>query len=136
MMTPIVDELMLANTSIVQLPCPERDILGVDREPMNKDEVPLEKFKVYLKNAVKIAGDQIEDYLSQEYQILAVIGKRGSPFCGVEKSWITKGNLANASGYLMEDLKRLFESKGWAIPFFEYDTNEPEKSTARLKALL
>jgi len=89
MMKPLLDALATMNISVVQLPCPELMVLGLGRA---RDTSPLETIRERLESAeshvrlgclIDQIVYQIKEYNAQGFRIIGILGKNGSPTCGV-----------------------------------------------------
>ncbi len=89
MMRTILDALATKNISVIQLPCPELMVLGLGRA---RDASPLPTIRERLESAeshvrlgylIDQVVYQIKEYQAQGFRIIGILGKNGSPTCGV-----------------------------------------------------
>jgi predicted secreted protein len=89
MMRPILDFLAAKDIGVIQLPCPELMALGLGRE---RDARPRRTLRERLETSashVRLASlidqvlHQIKEYQAGGFSIVGVLGKNGSPTCGV-----------------------------------------------------
>jgi predicted secreted protein len=90
MMKPLLAALQEKEIGIIQLPCPELLVLGLGRD---RDVPPLETIdeglelpeaQVRLARLIDEIIFQIKEYQWQGFHIVGILGKNGSPSCGVE----------------------------------------------------
>ena len=92
MMELLLEFLKNEKIGIIQMPCPELSVLGLGRDrtipPVGIRE-GLESAAGRKRLAELIDGIiyQIKEYRFQDFQIVGILGKNGSPSCGVEKTW-------------------------------------------------
>ncbi|MFC2076969.1 hypothetical protein ACFLT7_07790, partial [candidate division KSB1 bacterium] len=92
MMEPLVNYLKSEQLGLIQMPCPELYVLGLGRDrtiPHVEIREGLESSAGRARLAGVIEGliYQIKEYEYQDFQIVGILGKNGSPSCGVEKTW-------------------------------------------------
>jgi predicted secreted protein len=134
--TPVLELLIKSNVGIVQLPCPEKDVLGLVRDKRFRDDMPQEVIKSYIKKLVDSICKEIEEYKKNGFKILAIIGKQGSPICGVKKCWVSEGNLSSEPGFFMEELMKQLKIKGIDVPFTDFEKDEESLSIEAIRKLL
>ncbi len=78
--------LMDHDTAMVQLPCPESEILGLCRWGHVKDQLAYPFFKDRCRCLLAPFIRQIHMYRDNGYLLKGVIGIDGSPSCGVDKT--------------------------------------------------
>jgi predicted secreted protein len=83
---PLVCFLMDHDTAMVQLPCPETEILGLCRWGHVKDQLAYPFFKDHCRRLLAPFIRQIRMYRKNGYRLKGVIGIDGSPSCGVHKT--------------------------------------------------
>lgn len=102
--------LIEENVGIIQLPCPEMSIYGLKRWGHVKDQFETPHFrkqsKLYIENII----ENVTHYKDNGYEILGVIGIKGSPSCGISTTCRGDWNGSIGSGGdLGEKLKSLRE---------------------------
>ena len=135
-MTPVIKLLLESNVGIVQMPCPEKEILGLIRAPRNKDEMPKEIMNYHAAQLAKSICTEIEDYIKNQFKIVAIIGKRGSPVCGVRECWTSKDTLSQEPGFLMKALMNRLEERDIVIPFIDFEKDDELISIKAIQKLL
>ncbi len=102
--TELIAGLLERGIGIIQMPCPELCILGLDRAHIN---IRSELEKVAGRaECRRLAGDlvrQIEEYRKCGVRILGILGKNGSPTCGVEQTRFD--GVAPGTGVFIEELR-------------------------------
>ena len=102
---PLISGLMDRRIGIIQMPCPEMRIAGLRRGNVRNIRAEMEKPENRAQCA-RIAQEVIgliEDYQECGITVLGVLGKNGSPTCGVEKTWFD--GVAPGSGVFIEQLE-------------------------------
>ncbi len=74
------------DTAMVQLPCPESEILGLCRWGHVKDQLAYPFFKDRCRHLLAPFIRQIKMYRENGYYLKGVVGVDGSPSCGVHKT--------------------------------------------------
>jgi len=111
--TDIIEELMHNEIGIHQLPCPEYNYLGLRREPMTKEEYDTYDFRTINKNIAFDTLGIIHEYLSNDFEILGIIGINESPTCGIK----------NQMGIFMEELLNLLEKENIKLNLIDVPTD-------------
>jgi predicted secreted protein len=128
--TKLVEGLLARRIGIIQMPCPELILLGLDREHI-QIRSGLSSFPV--RSALRaMAGDlvlQIRQYQSCGVKVLGVLGKNNSPSCGVETTWY-RVESGPGMGALIEELKAELAAQGINVPLAGTLDAEPEKALA------
>lgn len=123
------------NIGIIQLPCPELSLYGIKRWGHVKDQFNTPHFRKQSKKLIENIIENIIDYKNNGYEILGVVGVKGSPSCGVTKTcrgdWYGEvGGLdierkldtleeANEPGIFMETLKESLTEIGTEVDFYD-----------------
>lgn len=154
----IVDELQEKGIGIVQMPCPEHKawggvlrrflLLGFDSKntlfyKFRGIILPLfiwntkRVFKKVAKGVVK----EIKDYIDSGFEVLGIVGNKGSPSCGLSMTMDLRKSFDYIAGLGMDTLDRekavkflieecLFEGRGFFIEALE---NELQKRDMKVK---
>lgn len=109
----IIEELMNNEIGIHQLPCPEYNHMGLRRYPMTKAEYDTYDFRTINKDIALDTLGIIQEYLSNDYEILGIIGINESPTCGI------KGQM----GIFMEELLNLLEGENIKLNLIDVPTD-------------
>ena len=103
-------KLIEENIGIIQLPCPEISLYGLKRWGHVKDQFETPHFRKQSKLMIENILDNLIEYKSNGYEILGVIGIKGSPSCGISTTCRGDWNGSIGSGGdLGEKLKSLRE---------------------------
>ena len=133
MMKPLVNELATRNIAVIQLPCPELMVLGLRRA---RDSSPLQTIRERLETAesharlgylVEQVVYQIRDYQAQGFRILGILGKNGSPTCGVRTTSRIIGS-PDSEGVFIRLLKQRLEAEGLNICIKGIDDHRQQKA--------
>jgi predicted secreted protein/putative sterol carrier protein len=123
--TPLIDTLLQAGLGIIQMPCPEYEVLGLEK--YDYGEIILEPLRERFREVAEIVLKQIKDYLALGFEIVGILGMNPSPSCGVD---VTKGkgtmlgtdrdtSEVEDSGIFIDELKKLLKENGLEeIPIF------------------
>ncbi|WP_022666103.1 CD3072 family TudS-related putative desulfidase [Desulfospira joergensenii] len=127
------------DVAMIQLPCPETEILGLNRWGHVKDQFEYPFFQTQCRSLLEPIVGQVRMYHECGYRIEGVIGIDGSPSCGVHKtcrcpSWhgdfsntkktwtkIKQMEWENEPGIFIENFRSLLDDAGIHIPFFAVD---------------
>jgi len=138
MMKPLLATLQEMNLGIIQMPCPELMALGLGRD---RDVPPLETIREALElpeghgRLEPLIDDliyQIKEYQFQELVITGILGKNGSPACGVETT-SRAGSQGPGEGVFIELLRRRLEDEGLDIPIKGIDDFRQEETIGWVK---
>jgi predicted secreted protein len=125
----LVIGLIERDVGILQMPCPELCIFGLDRANVQVESK--------LRNPVgrsmsrRLARDlvqQVRTYLDCGIDILGVLGKNGSPSCGVEQTW--SGGVCSGSGAFIEELAAELHEKNISLEMTGIRDSEPARAIA------
>ncbi len=147
-MNEIIDLLQLQNIGIFQMPCPELQCLGLDRNDVlgGSREVVQENSRIRmamdqekaietLNMLVKQLIHQISEYLKYGFDIIGIIGINRSPSCGVETTSKEGAEIAG-QGVFIEALQQEFSKRKLHLKFIGIKASEPEEATERVKKLI
>ena len=142
---PLIRTLLDSGLGIIQMPCPEYEVLGLEKVLYGvviKDEVRA-GFRKYAAIVVK----QMQDYLAMGFDVVGVLGMNPSPSCGVDAAK-GKGTMLGTnrdisehqeSGIFIDELRSLMAEKGITnVPIMgirRHLSGEPE-NTAQLTDLM
>jgi hypothetical protein len=128
-MAGLVDGLLEREIGIVQMPCPELCAYGLERA-----EVDVEKDlrspagKELCRRLAREQVHHIKAYLDGGIRVLGVLGKNGSPSCGVEETW--NGGVCPGRGAFIEELAAEIQAAGLAIEITGVRDREPDRALA------
>jgi predicted secreted protein len=116
-MKPLLAALEAREIGIIQMPCPELMALGLGRDrdvpPLDtiREALELPEAATRLKPFLDQIVYQIKEYQWQDFQIIGVLGKNGSPSCGVETTSLKTG-FAPGEGIFIRLLRERFGKEG------------------------
>lgn len=114
--TELIDGLMDREVGIVQMPCPELIAIGLDREGVPiRHELDLPRCRADLRRMAGELVRQIVRYRGCGVRVLGVLGKNGSPACGVERTHDDMG-FREGMGAFVEELAAELKAQGVSIP--------------------
>jgi len=159
----LIDDLQKQGIGIVQMKCPEqktwggvlkREMLmgyGIKGTLLNAFRKPymllfIWKTKRSFKKIAQDVVSEIKDYMDSGFEVMGIIGIKGSPSCGVSASmdlkksadfvaqldigkinkdfmndYFYKNCLVNKSGLFFDELKRALSANHIKVKFFEHD---------------
>ena len=110
MFGPLIDYLKKKQVGLIQMPCIELYVLGLGRFDVR---VGMES-PAGMKRLERLIDDQIftmREYLFQGFEIVAILGKQGSPSCGVTRTWLDNLQQDGQGVWIRELKKRLAMEK-------------------------
>jgi predicted secreted protein len=109
--TELIAGLMERGIGIVQMPCPELRILGLSREKIDiRGKLQEGPGRAACRRIAAELVDEIQQYRKCEITVVGVIGKNGSPTCGVEETW--SSGVTPGTGVFIEELKEQLRDRG------------------------
>jgi predicted secreted protein len=133
-MEKLIASLLQHNIGIIQMPCPEIILMGLDRAHLPVS-VELEKTEsqAQLRRLVLDLIDQITAYRRCGVAVLAILGKNGSPTCGVEKTWCR--GVVPGMGVFIEEIRAQLRNHGLIVEILGIDDDNPEAVLSKLEGL-
>jgi predicted secreted protein len=113
MMGSLLTALQDKEVGIVQMPCPELMALGLGRDrdvpPLDTIREALELSDAHERLAPLIENViyQIKEYQFQGFEVVGILGKNGSPACGVETTSLPGGQAPGEGVFVALLRKRL-----------------------------
>lgn len=145
----LMQALLNGGYGLIQLPCVEMDMCGVNRWGQVKSQLDHPHFRSRCRELLEPIIYQVEDYYNNGYEIAAVIGIDGSPTCGV--NYVAEGNWSGeigeeygleaklaslrsdtTAGIMMEVLMQMLDEIGVSCPFYAVDEHTPEASCQQI----
>jgi predicted secreted protein len=126
-----IAELVIAlferEIGIIQMPCPELFAFGLDRGHfcIEKDLRTSAGRSIMRKLAQDLVR-QIRAYQDCRIHVLGILGKNGSPSCGVEETWA--GRVCPGSGAFIEELSAELRDQKIAVEVVGIRDSEPRKA--------
>jgi len=115
----LIQGLLARGVGIVQMPCPELLLLGLDRSHLPiREALQKAACQTRLCALAHEIAYQIEQYRSCGIQVLGILGKNGSPTCGVEQTW--EGGVVPGSGMFIEKLRQVLNARNLPVNISGY----------------
>lgn len=145
----LITYLMENNYGMIQLPCVELDVCGINRWGQVKSQLNHPYFRERCRELLLPIVYQVENYLENGYVIKAVIGVDGSPTCGVNRTcegkWfgeigeqyhtmekVATCYMQERPGVMMEVLKEMFKERNIKLPFVAIDEETLDISSLKI----
>jgi predicted secreted protein len=123
----LLDFLQQAQVGIIQMTCPETYCLGLGRFDVRVGlEHPAGRER--LQRLIDDLIFTIREYLFQGMEIIGIIGKEGSPSCGVSQTWYNETGHGPGQGVFIRELKRNLVRNKLTIPVIGVADHEQEKA--------
>ena len=128
----LAEGLLKREVGIVQMPCPELMVLGLNRGHIairsGLESIPA-------REAIRKLGEalafQVRQYRDAGVTVLGVLGKNGSPACGVEKTSRSDGQgPIDGQGVFIELLRDELRRNGGEVPVAGTMDSEPGAALA------
>lgn len=103
--------LLERGIGVIQMPCPELQAFGLDR-----GRVPIRarlqegSGREVCRRLARELVEQVQEYRACGVEVLGLLGKNGSPSCGVEEIW--DGGVVPGTGAFLEALAAELEARG------------------------
>ncbi|AFS79445.1 hypothetical protein DUF523 [Gottschalkia acidurici 9a] len=125
---------------IIQLPCPEMICYGLKRWGHVKNQLDTPHYRKLCNELFQPYLDQIKQYLSNNYEVVCLVGVNGSPTCGVNRtctgSWggelgqnpnlkdtLNTISSSRESGVFIDEIKAILKDHNISIPFINFNKN-------------
>ncbi len=141
-MDPLLDALQENQVGIVQMKCPEMMAIGLGRD---RDVPPLETITDALEldegqHRLRLMAEEviymIKEYQYQGFHILGILGKNGSPSCGVTEITNKKFEKEKGEGEFIRILRLALEREGIEMEIKGIDDFKQEESIDWIKERL
>ena len=135
MMEPLVEFFQEEELGIIQLPCPELMALGLGRDrdvpPLDtiREALELPEAHERLRYLIDDIVHQIKEYQFQGFEVVGILGKNGSPACGVETTSLPGGQ-APGEGVFVRLLRDRLQVEGLDIGIKGVDDHRQEEAIA------
>jgi len=103
MFVPLIDWLKQNNIGVIQMPCPELRVLGLGRKAV-REGLETEEGHAHLHQLIDDLIYEIREYQFQGFDVIGILGKQGSPACGVTRTWLD-GRQQDGQGVFIRLLK-------------------------------
>lgn len=125
----LVTGLLERDIGILQMPCPEICAFGLDRGPIRiETEMRTPENREISRRLALELIKQIRTYRDCGVQVTGVLGKNGSPTCGVEETW--NNGVCPGTGAFIEELKAELKQQSIDIQIAGMRDSEPEAALA------
>jgi predicted secreted protein len=102
-MIDLVMGLLEREIGLLQMPCPELSAFGLNRAKVVVErEMRTEAGRELSRRLARDLVRQVRTYLECKIHVIGVLGKNGSPSCGVEETW--DGGVCKGSGAFIEEI--------------------------------
>lgn len=147
-MPGVVEKLILDGYGLIQGPCPETELFGLQRTGMDiddlKDPKPASDGEIYDRlnadeniDALNAMAFQLattaKEYVDNGVEVGGILGVAGSPSCGVKVTY--RFGLQEGQGAFIEALGRALRSLDLDIPIIEMNDARPDKNLQVLDAI-
>ena len=150
MMGEVIDLLRERGYGIIQLPCPEMLIYGINRWGHSREQFDNTNFRKTCRRLFEPVMEQIINYKEAGYTIGGIIGIDGSPSCGVNMTWsapqwkgelnnrdlsllLADGAFSNGTGIFMEEIRAMLDKEKLPLRFFGINEENPSACYEDLK---
>ncbi len=141
MMEPLFEFLRENRIGVIQMPCPELRVLGLGRDrdvpPLNtiREALEIPDAEERLQPLVDDMIYLIKEYQYQDVEIVGILGKNGSPSCGVETTH-KEGKQVPGEGILIRELRKKLAREGLDIGLKGIDDHRQEEAIAWVRERL
>jgi predicted secreted protein len=127
--TGLVEGLIRRDVGIVQMPCPELLVIGLDRAAVHiRSALDSRPARAACRLLARDLVYQVRQYLSCGVRVLGILGKNGSPSCGVETTW--RHEQGPGMGVFVEELRAELDAQGVKIEMVGIMDAEPSEALA------
>jgi len=124
-----------AGIGIVQLPCPEIEVIGINRKPKTKQALDTNGYRSYCQKVSSLLLQQVEKYLKENYAVIGILGVEFSPTCGVHQIENGRKNVPG-KGILMEEIEKEMQKKNFQVPIIGVNLNNVYSSIEKIQSLI
>ena len=129
--------LLESGVGILQMPCPELWVLGLDRrygalDTGIREALAEEEGRDACRDLARRLIYQIEEYQKHGFEIVGVVGIDGSPACGVDITYYQGKGAGPGRGMFIETLREEFRKHDLAIHIIGVEDFEGVERTKTL----
>ncbi|MBN2290414.1 MAG: DUF523 domain-containing protein [Candidatus Glassbacteria bacterium] len=131
---PLTDYLQKKQVGVIQMPCPELYCLGLGRTAVRVGlESPAggQRLERLLDDLIFT----IREYLFQGFEVVGILGKEGSPACGVTRTWLDERQ-QDGQGVWIRELKKRLAAEKLDIPVPGVTDHEQDAAIEWLEEML
>ena len=122
----LITGLMDRRIGIIQLPCPELMLLGLDREQLDiRSGLSSRPARGALHKMAQELVYQIRQYRECGVRVLGILGKDGSPACGVSTTEDARGP-CKGTGVFIESLQAVLKTHNMPVEVVGCVDSEPQ----------
>lgn len=149
----IVSLLVEKGIGIIQLPCPELMNYGIKRWGHVKSQFDTPYYRESCQKLFKPYLSQLEDYINNGYEFVALVGVNGSPTCGIDRTcnadwggewrttdgWKSKLDTIEVKyeqGVFIEEIQKILASKQINLPLYGLDGANIDESIKQFKLFI
>jgi len=133
---PVVKELLARDINLVQMPCPEAEFEGVDRQPHGYDWYDRPEFRELCGRLADGVAARIKDLVTSGYEVCAVLGIEYSPSCAVKNQYMGRRGTVKQEGWFMAALRERLVDAGLRVPLIGINRRGLKSTAERLAELL
>lgn len=131
---PFIELLLDNDINIIQMPCVEAEFANsLIRKPMGISKYDTKEFNGHCEILATKVSNQINEIISSNYKIIAILGIEQSPSCCVNYIYTNKG-MEKRMGLFMEKLYE--KTKSLNIPIIGINRKYINKSLNELKKVI
>jgi predicted secreted protein len=111
----LLDYIQKAQVGIIQMTCPETYCLGLGRFDVRvglEHQAGMERLQRLIDDLIFT----IQEYSFQGMEVIGIIGKEGSPSCGVNQTWYNDSGHGDGQGVFIRELKKKLKHNKLDIP--------------------
>ena len=113
MFEPLLEALRENQVGVIQFLCPELMALGLARRTV-RDGLEAPEGQKVLKRLIADTIYIIKEYQYQGFKVVGILGKNGSPACGVTRTWMD-GKQVDGEGVFIRMLRETLAEEGLNI---------------------
>lgn len=125
-----------AGVGVVQMPCMQLEFNGgLNRRWKPKDKYDTKSYRTACRNIAKNLLEQIQTYLTKDYNVLGILGVETSQTCAVHQ--LLNGNRAvPGKGIFIEELEDEMHKRNFQVPIVGVNLNNLYSTMEKLQSLL
>ena len=132
----LVRGLLDRRVGMIQMPCPELLVIGLDRGHLQiRSALESRPARAALRALAKELVFQIAEYRRCGVRVLGILGKNGSPSCGVDRT-SRQGKQTDGAGVFIEELTAELCAAGIDLPLAGMLDADPAAALALVDAWL
>ena len=101
---PILDLIIKHNIGMIQLPCPEIEYEGLNRDACGRNHYNNPLFIKICREYATTTKKTIHQYRESGYSVVGFIGIEYSPTCGISRTTLEKGKVVHEPGFLYREI--------------------------------